>query len=529
MASQDSNMLALSSNNTGNAGASSMPPNVNATANPTQSQVSAAYASAVNDIGNAASATISFVNNTASNAVNSIPKTLAIPTFSAGPKLDTAALDAYKVNAVNAINSIQAVTEEKLNSIFPDAAKTDTEVKTNPDGSKTTTTVTTTRDKTGLVAVGKNGKPINFLSALSGGKAKKDSFGNSILDTVKTLKGWNNDLQDLRKKLLIPKIHLGIRGLPAGCGKNLTDGLNKEINGINKTIVSLNGKLVKKPTANLKCLTAIGGLFNDVSGIADAFSIQDSSVLLAGAGNLLTAGLAIGLYGMFGPTTANEPKKNVNKIAAKVAKPVVKKSDTISLHSMAKTTTTGSLKTTNPTLIKDYSSNYKKQPLTTKKDVLEEHGLIMDAYNTIDPNWNTTTTANGTVILNLSKLIGASPDFNSMLKNGIISTNDTANLLMLLAASYKPTDVNSSISDNFPKVALVNTSKNINPVTLNTNNASKAVAKVVKKAYVPPVSTSTYVKNADGTTTRTITTTDSNGLVTVSVVTYGVDGRQIVA
>ena len=374
--------------------------------------------------------------------VSAIPNVLASPTFVTGAKDKLAAVDVYGVSKSTPINSITSLPTQ-LN--------------------------------------------IGTLTGLVGNKTGLTDINAAIGNASKAVADLNKANPITRLTNTSSAVAASLRTLPPGCSNNLLNNILSKIdkNSIVRTTINGITKAINK--AHIPCITGMGGLVNSLSGTASSFKLTDPAASIASLSGVIKSASDIGMPNVFGPImSAVTDKGIINQVAAGSLPSVISNSDLGSLSSMSSMTSPGSLILTNPNLIQDFSGSYVKSQGTSglASDAVDYNSL-MGSYKAIDPAWDTTAriAANGSSedILNLSAITGASSDYNSTLRNGIIDNGDTANQNLLLAATLPKTDVNSEISNSFPGIALSSSLPPISPVavdpiTLNNQIASDVAA-----------------------------------------------------
>lgn len=488
------------SNSTGGNAGTDMPSNVNGATN---ANTSPAKSALVRRQAKATGLSNTPAGTNQSNVFSGTPKTLAGPSFRMGADVKTAAIDVYDQNNSVPINSLLAVDLK------------------GPSGGNLSTVIGTN----GGVVANTPKSDTNALLSLKGSSGIGTNFNDTILNTANGVTDFKVDAhQDLRLRLAIPDIHIGIKGLPPGCAANFTLHLAKELGfdlNVNVNLLNLN-------IANLECLIGIANLLNSHSGNPAAVVLNDDTALVGGTTALFIAALMVGLKGMFDTSTAKlTNQKHKDRVASKVARRVVAKSDTKSLKQMAVSTTKGSLKTTNPSLIRDYSRKYTRPNNLNKSGLASEYNDMRDGYLGIDSNWKSRN-RNGIIVLDLSRFVGASIDFFFVIKNGILTTNDAANKNLLYAQNFQSSDVNTTLGNNFPATYRRGGSRKAvaNPITLNADQQSKKTI-TTTPGFVADRVTSNVVKNPNGTTTVTVTTVKGSGVTNVVTTTYDATGHPI--
>jgi hypothetical protein len=147
---------------------------------------------------------------------------------------------------------------------------------------------------------------------------------------------------------------------------------------------------------------------------------------------------------------------------------------------MSQMASPGSLLMNNPNVIKDFSSSFKLPEGSTANDSNRNYTDLMTSFNSANPNWDTCTRETETgsdTITNLSSIVGASPDFNQTISNGITLTGDVSKQDLLLAPAFPVTSVSEELATNFPSTATMSTySSVIDPITLNSQTSNNVVA-----------------------------------------------------
>jgi hypothetical protein len=422
--------------------------------------------------------------------VSTAPSVLAMPSFVTGAKDSLAAVDVYKVKPTTLVNSI-----------------TNLPTKLNLD------------TLTGLVGGG------NGLAALN----------TAINATAKNMADLNKVNPLVRIAGASTAVSGALKTLPPGCSNGLLNKILKDINKGSKIKANMGGLFSRLKKANLPCVTGMGGLVNNLSGIPGSFSILDPAASIASLSGVVKSATDIGIPNVFGSVMAQvTDKATINQVAGSVLPDITAASDIGSLSSMATMTTSGSLMLSNPDVIGDFSRGYMAPIGASTDSIANDYTSVKSTYDLVDPTWN--TCARGTEsITDLSSVTGTGPDFNKLIISGVVDGGDIANQNLLLAPVFPPTDVSSEITKQFPSVAL-STNSNIptpssvvvDPITLNNQitTASPIVQTIMTPSTIFAVPDRKDI-HADGSYTITIDTSIIGGPTRTAIKNYDSSGERI--
>jgi len=428
-ASSTSNVLAISSgvNGGGNAASPAIPASVNSSSGQIKSPAANVISQTNSQNNDVVSDALNYAGVDSSNSIPTygssvstpLPNTLSPTSFSTGPNESRAAVDVYKETSSKTISAVKEAPAATKPSVTAMA------------GNKSTTG--------------------NLNSILSNTAKAKSS-----IDSINPLSRINRE---------VPAMFVGMRQLPPNCGTGMTKGVVKDLNGLNKTTMSMNGEKVKVDTSKLACVTGIGNMTNSVSKAngckTTPFEFSDIGAKLAGLANAIKSATDVGLPGAFKSFICGLTDTfSIDKLGAAVAGTVAAKSDLGSLKSMSESTTKGYLNKTNPTLLKDFAKNYSNKPGSSSADNAGNYQSLTGSFAGIDPNWMKSK-RNGSDTTDLTIACQGSPDFKSTMQNGIYANgptpiaNGTADNQDLLYARHLPvTDVNSEVRSSFPRTAV---------------------------------------------------------------------------
>lgn len=300
---------------------------------------------------------------------------LAIPTFSSGPNDKLASVDIY---------SLSGSGGRSINSILA---------------------------KTSLPAA-------EQLKGSDAGVSKLNDILNKSLNSIK-LDDLKNPTTLLDKAL--PGFLTGANKLSKPCGSNsFLDNILKDLSG--KKHKSTSGYGIKN--SDLSCVMAVGDIVNNLAkanGCPESpFGVSDKDAKSSAIKNAGLLGAKFAIPNIFGSLICGiNDIFSINKAATDLIGPVVKNGDLKSLKTMALSTTTGILKKSAPSLIKEFSGNFSKVFAGVSDGANTSKIDMLSSFKTIDTDWLSTDTTGNGKIGSLHNVIGASDDFNSFTREGI--------------------------------------------------------------------------------------------------------------
>jgi hypothetical protein len=376
---------------------------------------------------------MSSINSMLGTDVSSLPINLALPTFTTGAKDNLAAVDVYGVTSNSPINSIQAMPA------IPSLAA---------------------------------------AAALKGSQTSNSDL-SSIIDNIAKKAASLNTVNPVNR--LDSTFVSATRALPPGCANNLLSEISKILSKLTGARISANGILGMLNKLHIPCVTGMSGLINSIGNVAGSFSIKDPSASIASLSGVVNAASKLGIPNTFSSVLNGTTDTSIiNGVVSNSLPTIIATSDLGSFKSMSQMASPGSLLMNNPNVIKDFSSSFKLPEGSTANDSNRNYTDLMTSFNSANPNWDTCTRETETgsdTITNLSSIVGASPDFNQTISNGITLTGDVSKQDLLLAPAFPVTSVSEELATNFPSTATVSTYSNvIDPITLYSQTNSNVVA-----------------------------------------------------
>ena len=235
--------------------------------------------------------------------------------------------------------------------------------------------------------------------------------------------------------------------------------------------VSIGGITSKISTEDISTISNLGSLINEVGCDALGFLMNDLSALSGLYSGIINMANKLGIPNIFGQMMSCRTDKNlINQVGNNSFKGISNSSDVGSLTSLGQLTSPGSVRMCNPDLVDNFSSNYKYSNGSTNANESKRMDSLFSAYDTLDPNWNTTTRrmpTGNTNIYSIAKMTGSSNNLKTSITNKVLSDVVGKNSLLSLVNVYGKTNVNSQVSRNF-----TNTNLMYNRSGLNNNTVS---------------------------------------------------------
>jgi hypothetical protein len=349
---------------------------------------------------------------------------LAIPSFVSGPKNSLAAPDIYTVAPTVVINNIQPITA------LADAVA---------------------------------------ASSMLGGSAMqsllKTALSAAKIPTSLSVSALTNRISNVAS---LKSVASSISSLSSSGAAGLLGSISQSVS----TTVNIGGVISKVASSALSDVSALSGMINSISGVSGAVSIVDKAATVGVMSGIVNQAVSLGVNGAYGAVTAGITDTSIlNGVAQNSLYSCTAAGDITSVSSMASSTTPGALATYQPGVVNDISQNFLSPFGTTPT---QNYGTITDTFNTIDPNWNTTTlntTAGPVTAVNITGVQNGSSDFNAALTAGAQASDDPSDKAMLAALSYPKTTVSDSLTQSFPTAAATpNTS--VTPVATDPTASS---------------------------------------------------------
>ena len=404
-------------------------------------------------------------------------KVLSPTTFSSGAKDELATADVYSITNNNPINSIQEIINEeifnnanKLRSSFANATNINLSLET-------------------MAKANAEGLALQKVNELKSRLAEASTYMASALGTIpsSTLSGM---LQNTNLNTLIAPITM-------------------TVNGVSKMF----------PGVNLPDALSMGNLINEIGCTTDAFSMYDPAAQAGMYAGIINGAYRYGIPNAFGALmSCRTDKRMINTVANNSIYGTISSGDIGSLYSMSELTSPGALRTCNPNLINDFSTGFVSPGGSAS--VVENNArfdTLINSFNNINPQWNTAQRG-GESVLNLSNVIGGSPDFNGLMRNGVLGNgnNSSVSPLMLLASAFTKTTVMDKISESFPLTSLAIKTGAELLVSKNPITAQSGIFNGNTNAY----SNNGYRNNDYQPASQTYTDIDYMGNRTVTTTTY---------
>lgn len=264
--------------------------------------------------------------------------------------------------------------------------------------------------------------------------------------------------------------------------------------------VAMGGITTQIGVTNFNNLNSVGNLINSFTNGAAQFGIVDKDSISSIIGGIVKQAGGYGITGAFSAVTAGINDATILSKAAGLSLPsVISNSDVASLKQMAGILPAGALSILNPLAIPQFSASYSRSTTngqvgtTAVANDSATFAAAMDAYNTVDSNWNVCARPGGNAA-DISSLMGSSSDLTNVINNGIkqLPASDPQKDYALLT-TYPQTDVMASLQANFPSVPFTTGSSSVAGTTTQSP-LTNAVTSQIATSF--PTSTPTLVPPA---------------------------------
>jgi hypothetical protein len=351
---------------------------------------------------------------------------LAIPTFVGGAKDALAAVDIYDAAGDAVINSIQDVyldapTEEDVLEVLGGSAMAQAAEEALAG---VTGALPTEADVLAQIQSVAPGMSAGLLDMTAGAK-------DSLLSSVQGALGSVTSLS--------PTMITGLAqgNFPLAAGASFVDA--KAITGM------INGLSGGTPAA----LTLVnpGAMVSTLSSLVN----QASSIGIPNAfGAVMSYG---GITQQFGASAGSI----LTQMASKCLPTAVANGDIFSIGSMASALPSGALQMLSPSLIPNFSANFKMPAGSPVSSFASMYTTVQSTFNAVNPSWNTCsrlTSAGPQVSPSIVGLQGMSPDMARVIQVGAMLSADPLQKLQLLTTAIPSGSAIKSLSSSFPKTVL---------------------------------------------------------------------------
>jgi hypothetical protein len=357
---------------------------------------------------------------------SSMSAQLAIPTFIGGAKDALAAVDIYDAAGDAVINSIQDVyldapTEEDVLEVLGGSAMAQAAEEALAG---VTGALPTEADVLAQIQSVAPGMSAGLLDMTAGAK-------DSLLSSVQGALGSVTSLS--------PTMITGLAqgNFPLAAGASFVDA--KAITGM------INGLSGGTPAA----LTLVnpGAMVSTLSSLVNQAQQHRHSQRLW-RGDVLRRH-----HQQFGASAGSI----LTQMASKCLPTAVANGDIFSIGSMASALPSGALQMLSPSLIPNFSANFKMPAGSPVSSFASMYTTVQSTFNAVNPSWNTCsrlTSAGPQVSPSIVGLQGMSPDMARVIQVGAMLSADPLQKLQLLTTAIPSGSAIKSLSSSFPKTVL---------------------------------------------------------------------------
>lgn len=350
---------------------------------------------------------------------------LAPTTFTAGADDNVAAVDIYKTKDTGVVNSIVDVAKKY-------------------DG-------TLTRSFNGMDSLSINGITNNVLNSSgsyirNSGYNRMSGLGDGALLAIRGLNG------SMQNNLLNVMYFNGKSGSALG-----------QLNRLGSTSIGGISSYIKE--ANIPFVSSMSGVLGNLLGGASPLTINDTIAKVSLYSNVIKQCQNNGVGGITQSVIGSIASRQImTVVAGNVLSNAISGSYTDDLKSMAGYLGSGSLLSTKPDLLNNFTSCYANDENYIGSESNIEFEKIMSAYETVDENFYSCSRTDGDV-LDVSTLVGGTDRFNEVIIDGAMQSDDLDKKVSIIATMYKPTTVEQDLGEYYPKSAFAFNQQASNIVT----------------------------------------------------------------
>ena len=406
-------------------------------------------------------------------------RTLAVPTFVAGPQDSLAAADVYGIKSNSTINSIQDVTVPNPNTVVPGT--------------------------------------INVAAGGSGIGSSLKAVGNNIKTVLDLVKTGNNYIaqaknilnqKDLLSKLTSSGNLLGT--LLKGVDPTLSTSILAGVKSASTIMATVNGVTKAIKNKDINSIASIGKLIGGITDNPQILVLSDSVTKISSLSSLVKVATSKGIPNSFGALAGTLTKiQEIDKMATQCMPGIIKACDFGSFKSAIEMTSPNAIKAAQPDVVESYATNYVATSDATYAD-------MKASFDKADYSWKTgvrETNAGTDTSVSIVSIQNASTDFTKALTTDVIVSPNLDDKLLLLAKEYPKTTVADEVSKQFPKLVQAETS----PVIVTP----EIIRYSTDRQYVGPM-----MSNGDSLS-RTITTVHPDGTMNTVTSYYDNVGNEI--
>ncbi len=340
---------------------------------------------------------------------------LAPTTFTAGADDKIAAVDVYKTKDTGVVNSIVDVAKKY-------------------DG-------TLTKSFNGMDSLSINGITNNVLNTSSNyirntGYSRISGLGDGALLAIR---GLNGSMQNNV---------LSIVSYNSKSGSALN-----QINRLGNTSIGGITSYIKE--ANIPVVSDLSNALGNILGNASSITLNDTIAKISLYSNIIKQCSNAGVGGVTQAVIGSIANRQIfTAIAGNVLSNTISGSYTDDLKNMAEYLGSGSLLSTKPDLLNNFTSCYATDENYIGSESNIEFEKIMQTYGAVDENFYSCKRTDGDV-LDVSTLSGGTSRFNEIITDGAKQSSDLDTKVSIIATLYKPTSVEQDLSSYYPKSAFV--------------------------------------------------------------------------
>ncbi len=207
------------------------------------------------------------------------------------------------------------------------------------------------------------------------------------------------------------KLSAALKSLP----NKIQDGITT-VQGASKILATVSGITKTIRNADLSTLNGVANMINDVTNSRLPIEFRDIAGLAKLSANLIKTADRLSIPKSFSAfsSTINDLEM-MSRITKDITSYTINNSSTRLLRDIASTKYAPTIKQHTPDFIQQYTSKYKKPDYATDDDIFNEYSDMDYSFDKIDPQWNTCTRNNSSVI-NATPMYNASDDFKYVLR-----------------------------------------------------------------------------------------------------------------
>jgi hypothetical protein len=234
---------------------------------------------------------------------------------------------------------------------------------------------------------------------------------------------------------------------------------------LGSSIVTVGGVTQKVLNTNYGNIQSTARLVGDLTGDSNLVGVQDPDSMLAMTSGIAKEASRTRVPGTFGALVSTMNNSTlVNKFAKMTLPTTLEYSDSLGLKDLATMTKPGDVNLMNPNLAKDFSTVYTSPPSCTAADNKAEYTNVMDAFNTVNSDWDKTKRQYDVQpSTDITPLMGSSDDMQKMLKAGYMDSNNIDKEVYSFSTVFSSESVDSNLANKYSGTARTSTTTTRTP------------------------------------------------------------------